>query len=135
MRVTLWLTVMNVFWVSEGKLEGQLSPEKGKEYSEANIIFCGVVVGVLAETLQDTYLRYKTAKEMWDTLNTKYGGSDAGTELYIIEQYLDYQIVTEKSVVTQAHEIQYMMKELELLKIVVPDEFVVGSIIAKLLPS
>jgi hypothetical protein len=126
---------MNVFWVSEGKLEGQLSPEKGKEYSEANIIFCGVVVGVLAETLQDTYLRYKTAKEMWDTLNTKYGGSDVGTELYIIEQYLDYQIVTEKSVVTQAHEIQYMMKELELLKIVVPDEFVVGSIIAKLLPS
>jgi hypothetical protein len=126
---------MNVFWVSEGKLEGQLSPEKGKEYSEANIIFCGVVVGVLAETLQDTYLRYKTTKEMWDTLNTKYGGSDVGTELYIIEQYLDYQIVTEKSVVTQAHEIQYMMKELELLKIVVPDEFVVGSIIAKLLPS
>jgi hypothetical protein len=126
---------MNVFWVSEGKLEGQLSPEKGKEYSEANIIFCGVVVGVLAETLQDTYLRYKTAKEMWDTLNTEYGGSDVGTELYIIEQYLDYQIVTEKSVVTQAHEIQCMMKELELLKIVVPDEFVVGSIIAKLLPS
>jgi hypothetical protein len=22
---------------------------------------------------------------MWDTLNTEYGGSDAGTELYIIE--------------------------------------------------
>jgi hypothetical protein len=33
MRVTLWLTVMNVFWVSEGKLEGELSPEKEKEYS------------------------------------------------------------------------------------------------------
>jgi hypothetical protein len=24
MRVTLWLTVMNVFWVSEGKPEGDL---------------------------------------------------------------------------------------------------------------
>jgi hypothetical protein len=31
------------------------------------------------------YLCYKTTKEMWDTLNTEYGGSYAGTELYIIE--------------------------------------------------
>jgi hypothetical protein len=71
MRVTLWLTIMNVFWVSEG----ELSPEK--EYSEANTIFCGAVVGVLVETLQDTYLHYKIVKEMWDTLNTEYEGSDA----------------------------------------------------------
>jgi hypothetical protein len=72
---------------------------------------------------------------MWDTLNTEYGGLDAGTNLYLIEQYHDYQMVDKKSVVTQAHEIQYMVKELELLKIIVPDEFVVGGIIAKLLPS
>jgi hypothetical protein len=76
--------------VSEGKPEGELSPEKEKEYSKSNTIFYGAVVGVLVETLQDTYLCYKTIKEVWDTLNTKYGGSDAGTELYIIEQYHDY---------------------------------------------
>jgi hypothetical protein len=72
---------------------------------------------------------------MWDTLNTKYGGSDAGTELYIIEQYHDYQMVDGKSVVTQAHEISCMVKELILLKIVVPDDFVAEDIIAKLPPS
>jgi hypothetical protein len=135
MRVTLWLTIMNVFWVSEGKPEGELSPEKEKEYSKGNTIFCGAVVDVHAETLQDTYLRYKTTKGMWDTLNTEYGGSDAGTELYIIEQYHDYQMVDGKSVVTQAHEVQCMVKELRLLKIVVPDKFVAGGIIAKLSPS
>jgi hypothetical protein len=129
MRVTLWLTAMNVFWVSEDKPKGELTPEKEKEYSEANTIFCGPVVGVLAEALQDMYLYYKTAKEMWDTLNTEYGGLDAGTELYIIEQYHDYQMVDGKSVVTQAHEIQCMIKELGLLKIVVPDEFVAGTLL------
>jgi hypothetical protein len=102
---------------------------------EANTIFCGAVVGVLAETLKDTYLSYKTTKEMWDTLNTEYGGSDADTELYIIEQYHDYWMVDGESVVTQAHEIQCMVKELTLLKIVVPDEFVARGIIAKLTPS
>jgi hypothetical protein len=78
---------MNMFCVSEGKLEGELSPEKEKEYSEVNTIFYDAMVGVLAETLQDMYPRYKTAKEMWDTLNTEYGDSDASTELYIIKQY------------------------------------------------
>jgi hypothetical protein len=41
---------MNMFWVSEGKPEGELSPKKEKKYSEANTIFCGAMVGVLAKT-------------------------------------------------------------------------------------
>jgi hypothetical protein len=70
---------------------------------------------------------------MWDTLNIKYEGSDAGTELYIIEQYhLDGRW---EKCVTQAHEIQCMVKELTLLKIVVRNEFVAGGIIVKLPPS
>jgi hypothetical protein len=89
-RVTLWLTGINVFWVSEGKPEGELTPEKEKTYLKANTIFYGAVVGVLTETLQDTYLHYKTAKQMWYNLNIEYGGSDAGTKLYIIEQYHNY---------------------------------------------
>jgi hypothetical protein len=71
---------------------------------------------------------------MWNTLNTEYGGSNAGTELNIIEQYNDYQVVDGKNVVTQAHEIQCMVKELVLLKIVVPNEFVAEGIIVKLPP-
>jgi hypothetical protein len=50
MRVTMWLTTINVFWVSEGKPEGELIPEKEKAYSKANTIFCGVVVGVFTES-------------------------------------------------------------------------------------
>jgi hypothetical protein len=135
MRVALWLTTINVFYVYEGKPKGEISLENEKEYSKANTIFCGVLVEILVESLQDMYLRYKIAKEMWDTLNTKYGGSYAGIEQYIIEQYHDYQMVDRKSVVTQAHEIQCMVKELGFLKIVIPDEFVARGIIAKLPPS
>jgi hypothetical protein len=48
---------MNVFWVSKGNPEGELTHEKEKAYSKANTIFCGVVAGVHVETLQDMYLR------------------------------------------------------------------------------
>jgi hypothetical protein len=103
---------MNMFWVSEGKTEGgEITPEKENAYSEANTFFCGVVVGALVESLQDMYFHYKTVKEICDTLNTEYGGSYAGTELYIIEQYHDYQMVDGKSVVIQVHEIQCMVKD------------------------
>jgi hypothetical protein len=44
-------------------------------------------------------------------------------------------MVDGKSVVTQAHEIQRMVKELALLKIMVPDKFVARGIIAKFSPS
>jgi hypothetical protein len=44
-------------------------------------------------------------------------------------------MVDRKSVVTHAHEIQCIVKEFRLLKIVVPDKFVAGGIIAKLPPS
>jgi hypothetical protein len=53
---------------------------------------------------------------MWNTLNTEYGGLDTGIKLYIIEQYHDYQMVDEKSMVTHAHEVQCMVKEFRLLK-------------------
>jgi hypothetical protein len=38
-------------------------------------------------------------------------------------------MIDEKSVVTHAHEIQCIVKELTLLKIIVPDEFVVGALL------
>jgi hypothetical protein len=44
-------------------------------------------------------------------------------------------MVDGKGVVEQAHEIECMVKELELLKIVVPYEFVARDIIAKFPPS
>ena len=48
---------------------------------------------------------------MWDALEAQYGVSDVGSELYIMEQFLDYRMVEEHSVVEQAHEIHTLAKE------------------------
>ena len=44
-------------------------------------------------------------------------------------------MVDNRSVLDQAHEIQCISKELELLKCELPDKFVAGCIIAKLPPG
>jgi hypothetical protein len=63
---------------------------------EANTPFVGTVIGALADHLRDVYLCNKTGKKLWDVLNNNYSRSNAGTELYIIEQYHNYKIVDRK---------------------------------------
>jgi len=66
----------------------------------------------------------------------QYGVSDADNELYIMEQFLDYRMVEEHSVVEQAHEIHTLAKDLKNCSkdapCVLPDNFVAGGIISKL---
>jgi predicted GNAT family N-acyltransferase len=48
---------------------------------------------------------------LWDAFETKYGVSDAGSELHVMEQFCDYKMVDDRSIVEQAHEIQSIEKK------------------------
>jgi hypothetical protein len=102
---------------------------------EADNLFRGIMINVLAKNLVDFYLTVTSGKELWDVLKTKYGVFDAGSELYVMEQFCDYKMVEHRSIVEQANEIQSLAKELEGFKCVLPDKFVVGGIIARLSPT
>jgi hypothetical protein len=117
-KATLWLTAMNVFHVSKGKPEGGLTPEQEKEYDHANTIFMGAVLSVLVDRLVDVNIQHTDGKELWEALTTKYGASNAGSDLYIMESFYDYKMADNRSIVEQAHEIQCIAKELDHLKIV-----------------
>ena len=134
-KATLWLTALKIFWVIDGKPQGTISDEDQKKFEEANSALRGCILSVLADRLCDVYLHITDGKELWDALNTKFGATDAGSELYIMESFHDYKMVNNRSVVEQAHEIQCIARELELLKCTLPDKFVAGCIIAKLPPS
>jgi hypothetical protein len=68
-------------------------------------------------------------------LDRKYAELDVGCELYVNDQYHEYSMIDDRSVVKQAHEIQLLVGELAHFNCVLPDRFVVGGIIAKLPPS
>lgn len=101
-------------------------------YVEACVVVVGAICSVLRDKLVDAYLHYQDAKELWDALDDKFGASDAGSELYVMEQFFDYKMVANRSVVEQAHELLTMTKEFGQFKCPLPDKFVVGGIIAKL---
>jgi hypothetical protein len=45
----------------------------------------GEIISVLADSKVDAYVTMSTCKEIWDALQAKYGVSDAGSELYVME--------------------------------------------------
>jgi hypothetical protein len=98
-------------------------------------LFRGAVIGALANKYVDSNLTCTYAKKLWDALDEKFGVSDAGSELYILELLFDYKMVENCPVVEHAHEIQTLAKELEQFSCVLPDKFVADGIIAKLPPS
>ena len=98
--------------VKEGKPE-QFTPEEGSASYDSDNLFWGCVISVLAENLVDSYIRLPTGKNLWDALEAQYGVSDASSELYVMEQFLDYRMVEEYSVVEHAHEIHTLAKDLK----------------------
>ena len=50
-------------------------------------------------------MSFDNGKDMWAALEAKFGASDAGSELYVMEQFCDYKMTDERSVVQQTHEI------------------------------
>jgi hypothetical protein len=93
------------------------------------------VLSIIGDSLVDAYVQIPTDKAMWEAFEVRYGVSDAGSELYVMEQFHDYRMVENSPVVEQAHEIQTLVKELELFGCALPDKFVAGYMIAKLLQS
>nr|ABF94958.1 retrotransposon protein, putative, Ty1-copia subclass [Oryza sativa Japonica Group] len=135
-RALLWLTAMQCFYVSRGKRsEPPLSPEEEAKFEASDYLFRGALISVLTDNIVDVYMHMPSGKDMWDALEAKFGVSDAGSELYVIEQFYDYKMVDDRSVVEQTHEIQMLAKELENNNCELPDKFVAGGIIAKLPPS
>jgi hypothetical protein len=80
-------------------------------------------------------MHHTSAHELWDALDREYAESDAGRELYVNDQYHEYKMVDDRSIMEQAHEIQLLVGELAHFDCVLPDRFMVGGIIAKLPPS
>jgi hypothetical protein len=98
-------------------------------------MFKAALFSILADNIVDPYITFHHAKDVWDALEAKFGVSDVGTELCVMQQYYYCKMTGERSIVEQAHEIQSLVKELEQFNCILPDKFVAGGIIAKLPPS
>ncbi|XP_059310099.1 uncharacterized protein LOC132061272 [Lycium ferocissimum] len=64
----------------------------------------GHLLNHMTNPLFDLFVTNKSAKEVWDSLEKKYGADDAGKKKYIIGQWIKFQIVDNKPIMEQVHE-------------------------------
>jgi hypothetical protein len=84
------------------------------------------------DQLYDIYTHHVVARDLWEALDRKYAESDVERECYVNDQYHEYMMVDDRSVIEQTYEIQVLVGELAHSNFVLPNKFVVGGIIAKL---
>ncbi|XP_070682532.1 uncharacterized protein [Malus domestica] len=93
------------------------------------------ILNALDDTLYDVYVAFKTAKELWESLEKKYKTEDAGSKKFVVGKFLDYKMVDSKSVVSQTEDLQKIIHDIHVEGMVINESFQVASIIETLPPS
>ena len=72
---------MNVFCVAGVTPIGTIAPEQEKAFRDATVVFVGAILSVIGDKLVDAYLHVRVAKDLWEALESKFGATDAGSEM------------------------------------------------------
>ncbi|KAJ9565836.1 hypothetical protein OSB04_001802 [Centaurea solstitialis] len=100
---------------------------------EAEALCLGHIKNTLTDRLFDLYSPITDPRELWKALEQKYKTHEEGK--YLVFKYLEFQMVDDKPIMEQVHELQVLVNKLNALSIPIVELFQVGAIIAKLPPS
>ncbi|KAJ9561022.1 hypothetical protein OSB04_006182 [Centaurea solstitialis] len=152
-KVKFLLLLMNVFHVMDENLEPipeNPKPEAGKTIDpkviadlekqrllrkEQETLACGHIKNVLYDRLYDLYAPITCPCELWKALENKYKAQEEGTNKYLVSRYLRFQMVDDKPILEQVHELQVLVNKMNHLNIPLPEILQVGAVVDKLPPS
>ncbi|KAK4396977.1 Retrovirus-related Pol polyprotein from transposon TNT 1-94 [Sesamum angolense] len=135
-RMKIWLTVKGLLTVIQvTRPEPTDTDPKTAEiaqWTERDQIGRGAILSALSNTLFDVYCSDSyTAKSLWDELDRKYNTEEQGLEKYYVSKFMRYQMVEDRSVAEQTHEIINLEHALADAEMKLPEKFLVMSIVDK----
>ncbi|XP_050379990.1 uncharacterized protein LOC126797398 [Argentina anserina] len=114
----------------------QAENKKAIDSWETNEFLCmNYILNALDDSLYDIYSTFKTARELWQSLESKYKTEVACSKKFVIGKFLNFKMSDAKSVVKQVEELQVIVHELDVEGMGLNPNFLVGSIIEKLPPT
>ncbi|KAK4393567.1 hypothetical protein Sango_1827500 [Sesamum angolense] len=81
------------------------------KYEKDNRMVRGHLLNYMTNTLFDLFVNHKSARTIWNTLESRYGGDDAGRKKYVVGKWLQFQIVDGKSIMDQVHEYENIVAD------------------------
>ncbi|KAL0458412.1 UNVERIFIED_CONTAM: hypothetical protein Slati_0468400 [Sesamum latifolium] len=102
------------------------------QWTESDQIGRGAILSLLSNTLFDVYcFDSYTAKSLWDVLEQNYNTKEQGLAKYSISKFMRYQMVEDRSVAEQTHEIINLEHALADAEMKLPEKILVMSIVDK----
>ncbi|PKI46340.1 hypothetical protein CRG98_033235 [Punica granatum] len=95
-------------------------------------IFAGIS---LHDSLYSVYQGFKTTNELCESLDCKYKSDDAGAKKFLVGRFLDFKMVDSRTVMSQVHEFQVLLHEIQTDGIALSESFQVVVAIEKLPPG
>ncbi|XP_021728747.1 uncharacterized protein LOC110695829 [Chenopodium quinoa] len=135
------LTSLNVAYVistprpNEHENETLESVRERSKWDNDDFICRGHILNGMEDDLFDVYQNIESAKELWESLESKYMAEDASSKKFLVSNFNNFKFVDGRSIMDQFHELQRIYGSLEQHGIAMNELFVVSSIIDKLPPS
>ncbi|KAL0342493.1 UNVERIFIED_CONTAM: UDP-glycosyltransferase 13 [Sesamum calycinum] len=102
------------------------------QWTDRDQIGQGAILSALSNTLFDVYCSDSyTAKSLWDELDRKYNTEEQGLKKYYVFKFMLYQMVEDKSVAEQTHEIINLEHALANAEMKLSEKFLVMSTVDK----
>nr|GEV86712.1 copia-like retrotransposon [Tanacetum cinerariifolium] len=113
---------------SSGVIASPTTCRRGKKKIMHSVIFlpgsvpsCGHIKNSLSDRLYGVYAPITDPQKLWSALEFKYKQHKEGTNRYLISKFFDFQLVDEKPILEQVHELQILVNKLNVLSIPIPE--------------
>nr|KAJ0200496.1 hypothetical protein LSAT_V11C600308410 [Lactuca sativa] len=95
----------------------------------------GHILNGMFDSLFDIYQNFKSAKELWDSLESKYMDEDASSKKFLVSNFMGYKMIESMPVMEQYHEMLRILGQFAQHNLKMDEAIVVAVIIDKLPPS
>ncbi|KAJ9535587.1 hypothetical protein OSB04_un001276 [Centaurea solstitialis] len=111
------------------------SSRKKLKWEDDDYICRGHILNGMSNSLFDVYQNVKSAKELWDSLESKYMAEDASSKKFLVSNLMNYKMVDTRSVMEQFHELLRILGQFVQYDLKMDEAISVAMIIDKLPPS
>nr|GEV93595.1 zinc finger, CCHC-type [Tanacetum cinerariifolium] len=94
----------------------------------------GHILNCMSDSLFDVYTNVESAKELWDSLESKYMAQDSSSKKFLVSNFNSYKMVDSRPVMEQYNELLRILRQNTQHGLKMDESIFVSSIIDKLTP-
>ena len=103
-----------------------------KKRNEDEVRCRGFILNALSNRLYDLFCTIKSPQEIWNAMENKYTSEKQGTDKFISMKFFEFQMIDNKSIMSQVDALLVLVSRLKDLKVDVSEPLQVAVVIAKL---